>query len=213
MDVVGDELLACEDHAAEHPALAVDVLGGGVDDTIGAELHGMLQQRRGEDIVDHQRRASPMHDVGDAGDVDELEGRIGRRFEERRLRVRTQSRPPGVEIRAVDEGRGDAEARQQLLHDIEARAEQSPRGDDVVASLKLAHERGGDRSHPARCRARGLGAFEQSHPALEHRDRRIGEARIDEARIVALEARLGKLHRVVEIALGEEKGLGLSPEA
>ena len=108
MDVVGDELLACEDHAAEHAPLAVDVFGGGVDDAIGAELHRMLEQRRGEHVVDHQGRARPMHDVGDAGDVDQLEGRICRRFEERRLRVRTQSRAPGVKIRAVDESRGDA---------------------------------------------------------------------------------------------------------
>src|SRR5262249_6302428 len=42
---------------------------------------------------------------------------------------------------------------------------------------------------------------------LEHRDCRIGEARIDEAGIFALEARLRKLHRVVEIALSEKKGL------
>ena len=205
--MVGDELLARQDDAAEHAPLAVDVFGGRVDDAIGAELHRMLQQRRGEHVVDHQGRASPMHDLGDAGDVDELERRIGRRFEERRLGVRTQSRPPGVKIGAVDQGRGDAEARQQLLDHIETRAEQSPRGDDVVASLELAHERGGDGGHSARGRARRLGAFEQRHPLLEHRDRRIGEARIDEARIVALEARLRELHRVVEIALGEEKGL------
>src|SRR5579883_69979 len=40
---------------------------------------------------------------------------------------------------------------------------------------------------------------------LEHRHRRIRIARIDEAGIVALEARLGRLHRVVEIALGQEQ--------
>ena len=146
-----------------------------------------------------------MHDLGDGGDVDELERRIGRRFEERRLGVRTQRRPPGVEIGAVDQGRGDAEARQQLLDHIETRAEQSPRGDDVVARLELAHERGGDGGHAARGRARRLGAFEQRHPLLEHRHGRIGEARIDEARILALEARLRELHRVVEIALGEKE--------
>jgi len=69
----------------------------------------------------------------------------------------------------------------------------------------LAHERGGDRRHPARGRARGLGAFEQRHASLEHCDRRVGEARIDKARSVAFEARLGDLHRVVEIALGEKE--------
>ena len=175
VDMVGDELLARQDHAAEHAALAVDVFGGGVDDAIGAELQRMLQQRRGEHVVDDERRAGPVHDLGDAGDVDELERRIGRRFQERRLGVRTQRRPPRVKIRAVDEGRFDPETRQQFLDHIETRAEQSPRGDDVVARLELAHERGGDGGHAARGRARRLGAFEQRHPLLEHRDRRIAK--------------------------------------
>ena len=208
VNVVGDEFFARQDDPAEHAPLTVDVLGRRIDDAIGAELHRMLQQRRREHVVDHERRASPMHDLGDGGDIDDFERRVGRRFEERRFGVRAHRRPPRVEVRAVDEGRGDAEARQELLDHVEARAEQGPRGDDVVARLELAHERGGDRGHSARRRPRRLGALEQRHSLLEHRHRRIGEARVDEPRIVALEARLGQLHRVVEIALGEKKRLG-----
>ena len=99
-----------------------------------------------------------MHDFGDSRDVDEFERWIGRRFEERRPGVRAQSLPPGVQIGAVDKGRGDPETRQKILDHIEARAEQGPRGDDVVARLELAHQRGGDRGHSARGRARRLGA-------------------------------------------------------
>ena len=167
----------------------------------------MLQQGRGEHVVDDQRGPGPMHDPGDRGDVDEFERRIGRRFEERCFRVRPQGRAPGVEIGAVDESRGDAEAGQQVLDHVETRAEQGSRRDDMVTRLELAHERRRDGGHSARGRARGLGALEQRHPLLEHRHGRIGEARIDEARIVALEARLRELHRVVEIALGEKQGL------
>ena len=138
--MVGDELFARQDDAAKHAALAVDVFGGRIDDAIGPELHWALQEWRGEHVVDHKGRARPMHDLGDAGDIDELERRIGRRFEERRLGVRSQGRAPGVKIGAIDKGRGDTETRQQLLDHIETRSEQSPRGDDVVASLELAHE-------------------------------------------------------------------------
>ena len=126
-------------------------------------------------------------------------------LEERGLGVRAQSRPPIIEIGAVDQGRGDAEAGQQILDHIEARAEQRARGDDMVAGLELAHHGRGDGGHSACGRARGLRALDQRHPLLEHRHRRVGEARINEARIVALEARLRKLHRVVEIALGEKE--------
>ena len=38
--------------AAQHAALAVDVLGGGIDDDVGAKLQRLLQHRRGEHIVD-----------------------------------------------------------------------------------------------------------------------------------------------------------------
>ena len=103
--------------------------------------------------------------------------------------------------------RGDAETRQQLLDDVKTRAEQRPRRDDMVAGLELAHQRRGHRRHAAGGGARRLGALEQRHALLEHGDGRIGEARIDEARRVAFEARLGLRHRVVEIALGEEQRL------
>ena len=126
----------------------------------------------------------------------------------RGLGVGAHRRAPGGKVRALDQRRGDAETRQQLFDDIKTRTEQRLRRDDVIARLELAHQRGGDRRHAARGRARRLGAFEQRHAALEHRHRRIGEARIDEPRRVALEARLRLRHRVVEIALGEEQRLG-----
>ncbi len=52
-----------------------------------------------------------------------------------------------------------------------------------------------------------LGALENGHPALEHGDRRVGKARIEEARLLALEARLALLGAVVDKALGKEERL------
>src|SRR5262249_32622700 len=63
------------------------------------------------------------------------------------------------------------------------------------------------RGHAGRGRAAGFGAFELDHAPLEHRNRRIGVARIDVAGILALEARLALLGTVVDIALGEEHRL------
>jgi hypothetical protein len=61
----------------------------------------------------------------------------------------------------------------------------------MVACAHLAHHRERDRGHAGGGCARCLGALEFGHPALEHRDSRIGEARILVAGILALEARFG----------------------
>ena len=82
----------------------------------------------------------------------------------------------------------------------------------MIAGLELAHQRGGDRRHAARGRARGLGALEGRHARLEHRDRGIGEARVLEARLGAVEARLALFGAVVDVALGQEHRLAVLAE-
>ena len=207
VDVVLDEFLRGEDDAAEAAALAVDVLGGGIDDAVGAELERVLEQRRREHVVDHQRRARRVRDLGDRRDVEHLERRIGRALQEERLGVRPHRLAPLLEVGAVDQRRGDAVARQVLLDHVAAGAEQRLGGDDVVAGPDLAHQRGGDRRHAGRGRARGLRAFERRHALLEHGHGRIGEARILVARLLALEAPLRAQRAVVDVALGEEQRL------
>ena len=78
----------------------------------------------------------------------------------------------------------------------------------MVAGLQVAKQRRGDGGHAARDGERGLRAFEQAHALLEHGDGRVGVARIDEARILALEARLGRLGVGIDEALGQEQRLG-----
>ena len=78
----------------------------------------------------------------------------------------------------------------------------------MVAGLDLAHHGGRHGRHAARGGARRFRAFEQRHALLEHGHGRVGEARIDEARVLALEARLGGFHRVVDEALGQEHRFG-----
>ena len=59
MQLLLDELLAAEHHAAEASALPVDMLGRRIDDDVGAERHRPLQQGRGEHIIDHDQRRRP----------------------------------------------------------------------------------------------------------------------------------------------------------
>ncbi len=207
VDIVLDEFFRREDDAAETAALAVDVLGGGIDDAVGPELERLLEQRRREHVVDHQRRARGVGDVGDRLDVEHLQRRIGRALEKEGLGVGLHRLAPGLEVPAVDQGRGDAVAGEVLLDDVEAGAEQRLGGDDMVARPHLAHQRGGDGGHPGRGRARGRRPFERAHALLEHVHGGIGEAGILVARLLVLEASLRAQRAVVDVALGEEQRL------
>jgi hypothetical protein len=124
------------------------------------------------------------------------------------LVLRPHRGAPFLELRAVDEGRGDAEAGQKLLADEAAGAEELARRDDVVAGAQLSQERGRHRRHAGRGGARRLGALERCHARLEHADRRVREAGVDVAFVLALEARLALLRRLVDVPLSEEERLG-----
>src|SRR5260221_9743548 len=56
-EVVLDEFFRRKDGAAETAPLAVDVLGRGIDDDIGAERQRLLQQRGRKDIIDNEEAA------------------------------------------------------------------------------------------------------------------------------------------------------------
>src|SRR4029077_20735671 len=69
-----------------------------------------------------------------------------------------------------------------------------------------AEQRGRDRRHAARGAARGFGPFNRAHARLEHGHGGIGIAAIDETFLVALEAALGLLGAIVDVAGVEEDG-------
>ena len=154
------------------------------------------------------RAPACMRDLGDRGDVEHVERRIGRAFEETALGVRPHRALPLVEIEAIDQRGRDAVARQQILHHVAAGAEHRLGRHHVIAGFQRRQNGRRHRGHAGRGGAAGLGAFELDHAPLEHRDRRIGIARIDVAGVFALEARLALLGGVVDIALGEEQRLG-----
>ena len=208
VDVLLDEGLRRQDDAAEAAPLPVDMLGRRIHDAIGPELERLLPDRAREDVVDDERRPGLLGDGGDGGDVDDLQGRVGRALEEEDLGLRPDRRPPGGEIGAVHERGGDAEARQQLGDDVAARAEQGAGRDHVVARPQLPHQRGGHGRHAAGGGTRRFGAFEGGDAALEHGHGRIGEARVDEAFALPLEARLAFLGARIDVPLRQEQGLG-----
>ena len=106
--------LAAEHRAAEHPALAVEILGGGMDDDVGAQFQRLLQRRRAEAVVDRQPGACGVSDVGQRADVAHFGERIGRRFDEEQSGVRLHRRAPFRRVGRRHVGRLDAEAAEDV---------------------------------------------------------------------------------------------------
>src|SRR3546814_6146134 len=84
------ELLGAEDRAAEAASLAVDMLGRRIDDDVGAEFEWPLQQRRREDVVDHDLGAGRMRQRRHRRQIDDLQSRVRRRFPEEADRKTTR---------------------------------------------------------------------------------------------------------------------------
>ena len=115
VQVLIDPLLVRQDDAAKAAALAVDVLGGGIDDDMRAEFERLLLQRRGEDIVDDKPRAGLVGEFRHRSDVDYFQRRIGRAFEEEQFCVGANCLFPIAYVGTVDQRRFDAVFRRQRL--------------------------------------------------------------------------------------------------
>ena len=73
-----DRLVVRRDHAGDDVGVAAEVLRRRVDHDVGAEVERVLQVRRGERVVDDDLRADRVRRLGDGGDVDDVEQRVGR---------------------------------------------------------------------------------------------------------------------------------------
>ena len=85
-DLLRQMRIAHYDCAAHYVRVPVDVLGGGVDDYIHAELEGALEIRGEERVVADRDRAILMRQHGYRGQIDKIHQRIGGRLDPHRLR-------------------------------------------------------------------------------------------------------------------------------
>ena len=135
---------------AEDSALPIHVLGAGVDDDVGAELHRLLQERGREDIVHHDDRARRMRQIADSGQIDQLKHGVGGRFEQDERSRRGQRALPLIEVGAVHELGADAVAWKQGGNDPVAGAEQGAARHQAISGLQMRKQRRVDRGAAAR---------------------------------------------------------------
>ena len=189
--------------------LPVDMLGSRVDDHIGPHLDRAAENRRGKDIVHHHGRPDRMGKARHTRKVDHFQRRVGHAFQEHRPGIGPDGGAPRVQIGAIHESNLDPVAGQHVFQHIQARPEQRPRRDHVIARAQHRHQRARHGGH-ARRRGEGvLGAFKGRDTLFERRDRRVAVARIDELVFARTqEPRLRGFGRRVDKALRHVDGLG-----
>ncbi len=155
-----------------------------MDHDIGAQRQRLLQRRRAEAIVHRQQRAGLSGHRGKRRNIVNLGQRIGWRLDVQHAGCRRHRRLPCRRFGARHKSGFDAESlhdRAKKLH----RGAEHPRGThDVVAAFEQAHDTGQNGRHAGRGRDAALRALERRQALLECRHRRVGEARIDIARLL-----------------------------
>ena len=92
------QILAAQHGASQHPPLPIQVLGGGVDDDVGTQLQGLLQDRRAEAVVHSQPGAMRVGDVGERTDVADFGEWVGGRLDEEQSGIGAHRRAPFLRI-------------------------------------------------------------------------------------------------------------------
>ncbi|MNS80873.1 hypothetical protein D3C72_1145700 [compost metagenome] len=145
------------------------------------------QERRGYRVVDDQRHACRMRDLGDRGNVGDVAARVADRLDEHGLGARIDQGCERRRVGRIGETRLDAVLRQCVRQQIEAAAVQRAGGDDVVAGLGNGLDRIGDRRLPRGQCQRADAPFQCRHALLQHVGGGVHDARIDVARYLQVE--------------------------
>ena len=109
------EFSRVDDDAADRVAMAAEVLGERMHDDIGAVLDGPAQIGRRHGVVDDERNAMSMRDVGEVLEVGDVAERVADRFAVDGLGAAVDLPLEGLRITVVGEAHLDAELRQGCL--------------------------------------------------------------------------------------------------
>ena len=205
------ELARFDDGAAHGAAVAADVLGGRVDDDVGAPLERPAQVGRGQGVVDHQRDAGLTGDDGDGLEVEDDAARVGEALAEDELHLVGHRGAEIVGVRGVDEMARPAELLEAHPELGDRPAVEIARRDELVAGL---HE--GRRQQELGGVAGGRGdaaapPLEGGDALLEHGDGGVGHARIDETEGLQVEQLGGPFGVVEDEGGGLENGRRARP--
>ena len=111
-----------------------------MNDDVGAVLERPAEIGGGERIVDDQRQASLMRDIGDPLDIDDDASGIGEVLDEDRLALRRQRAAEILGVGRIDEMAGPAKLLEREAELGERAAIKVARSDEFVARLHQREE-------------------------------------------------------------------------
>src|SRR5205814_10200151 len=90
-----------DQRTADDVGVPTEVLGRRVQDDVGAQRQRLLEVGAGEGVVHHQQRATVVGELGQRGDVGDVEQRVGRRLDPDDPGVVPRHRPGAVDVGQV----------------------------------------------------------------------------------------------------------------
>ena len=122
--------------------------GHRMDDDIGPMLERAIKARRGEGIVNDQKRASFFGDLGDAFHIGHADRRVGNHLDNDHPRIGPHRRPHRGGVGRIDKARLDAKARQVLAHQAQGAAIKLIAAQNVVARFEKSQKHRRNSTHP-----------------------------------------------------------------
>ena len=203
VELLGEAVVARYGNAADHVGVAVDELGRGVNDDVGAVVERRLKDGRHEGVVHHHERTGRVGNLSECGDIDQLQHGIGRRLEPEHLRVGPQVLPKRGGVREVSEGELHAEAGEHLGEEPVGAAVEVVAGHHMVAGAEEVEDGVGGRA----ARGKGdamLAVLDRSDAGLKRVTGRVLRPRV----LVALVDAGARLHIGRGLEDGRHNGAG-----
>ena len=132
-----------------------------------------------------------MRDPGDLRNIQHFEAGIADGFADHQAGIGPDRGAEFIERAGLDEGGGDAEARQRMRQEIDGAAVKRRGGDDVVAGIEQCRDRQMQCCHSARGANGADAAFQRGKPLFQHRRRRIRNPGVDMPGAFEVEQRRG----------------------
>ena len=154
--------LIADDDAAQHVAVAGQVLGEAVHDEVRAQLEGANQQRRGEGVVDQKRGAGGLGELGNTADVADAQHGIRDRLHEDAAGAGFgDGALDGGEVVHVHVADGDAEGLEDAQEEVDGGAVDGLGGEHRFGAAEEGGEDGDlERHHAGGAGERAVAGFE-----------------------------------------------------